>query len=151
MNELKPTNAKTVEEYLERLTADRRIALEQVRQVIKKNLPAGYEEGMDYGMVVYYIPLQRYPKTYNGHPLGYVALASQKNYMSIYLMNIYGDSKNEKWFKEEFEKAGKKLDMGKSCVRFKKVEDLSIETIGKAVSLTTLEQYIAHYEQSRKK
>lgn len=144
------SSAQTVQEYLESLPEDRRHALESVRQVILEHLPEGYEEGMQYGMIGYYIPLSRYPKTYNGQALGYAALASQKNYMSLYLMNIYGDPQIEQWFREEFRRTGKRLDMGKSCVRFKRVDDLPLDLIGQAIALASVDEFIHCYERSRK-
>jgi hypothetical protein len=143
------SKAKTVEEYLAGLPPDRREAISTVRRAILDNLPEGYEEGMDYGMIGYFIPLKRYPVTYNGHPLGLAALASQKNYMAVYLMNVYGHPETEKWFQEAYRGTGKKLDMGKSCVRFKKLEDLPVELIGQAVARTPVDAYIKMYEASR--
>jgi hypothetical protein len=142
------SEATTVEEYLAGLPEDRRRALSAVRDVILEHLPEGYEEGMDFGMIAYYIPLDRYPKTYNGHPLGIAALASQKNYMALYLMAIYGND-DAAWFRERFADAGKKLDMGKSCVRFRKLDDLPLDVIGDAVARVSVEDYIEHYERSR--
>lgn len=148
------STSKTVDDYLNELPEDRRKAISEVRKVILKHLPEGYEECMQYGMIGYVVPLSRYAQGYLGKkdtPLPYVSLASQKNYMSIYLMNIYGDPKAEKWFYEAYEKSGKKLDMGKSCVRFKKTEDLALDVIGKAVAFTPVEKMIADYEAARKK
>lgn len=144
------SKAKTVDGYLAELPPDRRQAIAAVRQVILDNLPKGYEEVMDFGMIGYVIPLKRFPNTYNGHPLGLAALASQKNYMSVYLMNVYGDKTTERWFVEQYRASGKKLDMGKSCVRFKRLEDLPLDLIGKAVARTTVAQYIEFYEASRR-
>ena len=124
------SKAETVEEYLAELPEVLRTALATVRQVILDNLPEGYEDTMQYGMIGYVVPLERYPVTYNGQPLAYAALASQKNYMSVYLMNIYSDGGAAKWFVDQCKTSGKRLDMGKSCVRFKKLEDLPIELIG---------------------
>jgi hypothetical protein len=143
------SKAITVKEYLEGLPAERREAISRVREVILKNLPAGYEEGIQYGMIGYYIPLSRYPKTYNKQPLGLAALASQKNYMSLYLMNIYSDPETLQWFKDAFHKSGKKLDMGKSCIRFKHLEDLPLETVGQAIARTPVDDFITLYESSR--
>jgi Domain of unknown function (DU1801) len=92
----------------------------------------------------------RYPKTYNNRPLGLAALASQKNYMSLYLMNIYADPETLNWFKDSYAKSGKKLDMGKSCIRFKRLEDLPLEIVGQAIASTSVEDFIALYESSRK-
>ena len=139
--------AKTVDEYIENLPAERKEAVIQLRSLIKANLPKGYEEGMQYGMISYFIPLDRYPNTYNGEPLSYVALASQKNYLSLYLMTVYGDS--EERFKHAYEKTGKKLNMGKSCLRFKKTEDLALDIIADEIKLLTPDKYIAAYEKAR--
>ncbi|HEY1074586.1 MAG TPA: DUF1801 domain-containing protein [Patescibacteria group bacterium] len=139
----------TIDSYLESLPEERREALRKVREVILKYLPEGYEETMDFGMPCYVIPLERFPKTYNGHPLMYAAFASQKNYMALYLMSVYGSPNIEAWFREAFAKAGKKLDMGKSCVRFKKLEDLPLDIIGQTIARVSVENYIAHYEASR--
>ena len=105
---------------------------------------------MQYGMISYVIPLEKYPLTYNKQPLGYAALASQKNYMSLYLMNIYAKKETEQWFTEEYRASGKKLDMGKSCVRFKKLDDLPMDLIGKAVARTTVAEFIELYEASKR-
>ena len=140
------SKAATPEEYLESLPEDRREVVSAVREVVRRNLPTGYQESMGWGMLCWGIPLERYPNTYNGQPLGYVALAAQKNHYSLYLMGVYADAKGDAWLKEEFAKAGKKLDMGKSCVRFRKLDDLPLEVIGKAVGRLTPEAYIAHYE-----
>ena len=144
------SKATTVEEYLESLPEERRAAVSRVRDVILENLPEGYKEGMQYGMIGYYIPLKDYPETYNDQPLSYAALASQKNYMSLYLTNVYGDPHLEKKFKEAYDASGKKMDMGKSCVRFKKLEDLPLDVVAMAISATPVEQFIGIYEESRK-
>src|SRR3989344_5122804 len=144
------SNAKTVEQYLKELPQERREAISAVRKVILKNLPKGYEECMMFGMIGYAIPLSKYPNTYNNQPLGIAALASQKNYMSIYLMNVYGNKETEKWFKDAYKKSGKKLDMGKSCVHFKKLDDLPLDVIGKTITLTSVDELIKVYEKSRR-
>jgi len=145
------SDAKTVEQYLAELPPDRREAISAVRKVILENLPKGYVEMMQYGMIGYAIPLERYPKTYNGQPLGIAALASQKHHMSVYLNNVYSDPEMEKWFADEYRTSGKKLDMGKSCVRFKKLDDLPLDLIGKAVARTPVDAYIERYEALRPK
>jgi hypothetical protein len=136
----------TVADYIASFSDDRRDSLERVRKLILDNLPAGYEEGMLYGMIGYYVPLSQYSKTYNGQPLGYIALAAQKNYLSLYLMSVYGD--NEHSFRTAYRQSGKKLDMGKSCVRFKRYEDLPIALIAKTVASMTPQQFIAKYEEA---
>ena len=145
------SKATTAREYLAELAEDRRAALAAVRKVILDHLPEGYEETMQYGMIGYVIPLERYPTTYNGQPLSYAALASQKNHMSLYLMNIYSDSDTERWFVEQYEACGKKLDMGKSCVRFKKLDDLPMDLIGRAIAATAVPEFIQGYEASRRR
>lgn len=144
------SSANTVKEYIESLPPDRREAISRVREVILSNLPHSYEEGMEYGMIGYYIPLSRYPKTYNGQPLAIAALASQKNYMSLYLMSVYGNKETEQWFMDQYRASGKKLDMGKRCVRFRKIEDLPLELIGEVVARVPAEEFIRLYEASRK-
>lgn len=145
------SKANSVEDYLRELPEDRRQAISKVREVISENLPKGFVECMQYGMIGYVIPLEDYPDTYNGQPLGLAALASQKNHMAVYLSNIYADKEDEKWFTEEYKKTGKKMDVGKSCVRFKKLEDLPLELIGKAVARTSKAEFIKNYEEGRNK
>ena len=139
----------TAEEYIASLPEDRAEQLSQLRNLILSHLPQGYGEQIDFGMISYVIPLETYPKTYNGHPLMYAALASQKRHMSLYLMNVYGDEESQRWLTEGFAAAGKKLDMGKACVRFRKLDDLPLDLIAEAVARTPVEQYIAGYEASR--
>ena len=143
------SKAETVEEYLAEQTPDRREAMEMMRELILANLPPGYEETIQFGMIGYVVPLERYPVTYNKQALGVLALASQKNYMSIYLMSVYGDEETAKWFEEEFRASGKKLNMGKSCVRFKRPDDLPLDLIGKVVARTSVEEFIDLYERAR--
>jgi len=143
--------AKTADEYLAELPEDRRAVVEQMRDLVRKNLPKGYVESADWGMLNWEIPLETYPNTYNGRPLGYVALAAQKNGYSLYLMGAYADPQETDKLKEAFAKSGKKLDMGKSCVRFKKPEDLDLKAIGAAIQSTPPKKYIELYEASRTK
>jgi len=143
--------AQTPAQYLGSLPPDRRGAIETVRRVILDHLPKGYEEIVGMGMLMYSVPLTVLSDTYNGHPLCYVALASQKNYMSIYLMSVYGDKPTEAWFRTQFEARGKKLDMGKSCVHFKTVDDLPLDLIGETVAKVPMEKWVSLYRQSRTK
>ncbi len=122
-----------------------------VRKAILDNLPDGYQEIVDFGMLAYVIPLETYPKTYNGHPFMYAALASQKRHMAVYLMNIYGNTETEQWFTEAYRASGKRLYMGKSCVRFKSLDDLPVELVGQAIAKTSPAEYIQIYEDSRKR
>ncbi len=145
------SKAKTVREYLKELPADRRAVVAAVRDVIVKNLPEGYRETINWGVITYEIPLERFPDTHNGQGLCYAGLAAQKNYYAVYSMCAYGSGELLAWLKAEFKKAGKKLDMGKACIRFKKLEDLPLEVIGELVGKVPPEEYIKWYEASRKK
>ena len=140
------STAQNPEEYLADLPPNRREAIAAVRDVIRKNLPAGYEEGMEFGMIAYYVPLDRFPDTYNGHPLGLAAIANQKNYMALYLNSVYGDRETEAWFKGRYAASGKRLDMGKSCVRFRRLEDLPLDVIGETIARTDVDRYLAHFQ-----
>ncbi|HEV3048851.1 MAG TPA: DUF1801 domain-containing protein [Longimicrobium sp.] len=143
------SKATTAEEYLQELPEDRRAVVSAVRDVVLRNLPKGYRETMGFGMITWGIPLQDYPDTYNGQPLGYAALAAQKNYYALYLMSPYMDAEQQQRLRDEFEKAGKKLDMGKSCLRFKKLEDLPLDVVGRVIASTPPKEYIARYEAVR--
>lgn len=113
-----------------------------MRRVIRDSLPPGYRETMNWGMIAYGVPLSRYPNTYNGQPLCYAALAAQKNYCAVYLMGVYQDPRQLAALKAAFKKAGKKLDVGKSCVRFRTLEDLPLEAIGDAIAAVPVEKFI---------
>ena len=139
----------TVEEYIAGLPQERAEQIARLRQLILQRLPEGYAEEVGFGMITYVIPLETYPDTYNGHPLMYAALASQKRHMSLYLMNVYGDDETLRWFTEGFAAAGKKLDMGKACVRFRKLDDLPLDLIGEVIARTSVAEYITGYEASR--
>lgn len=143
------SKAATVDDYLEELPAERREAIATLRQLVNAHLPKGYEEAMGYGMICWGIPLARYPNTYNKQPLGIVALASQKQYMSLYLFGTYSVPEVEAWFNEAWRKSGKKLDMGKSCLRFKKLDDLALDVVAEVVGKVTPEALIARYEEVR--
>ncbi len=143
------SSATSVKDYLDELPGERRKAIAAVRRVIRKNLPKGYVESMQYGMISYIIPLKRFSETYNKQPLANISLASQKNHMAVYLMGIYGDKKLRRWFEREYKKTNKRMDVGKCCVRFKKLEDLPLEIVGKAVAAMSLEEFIAMYENAR--
>ena len=145
------SRAATVREYLAELPPDQRKTVAAVRKLIRAHLPRGFAETMQHGMIGYCVPLSRHADTYNGQPLCYAALAAQKNYLSLYLMNVYGDRATERWFADAFRKAGKKLDMGKSCVRFKSLDDLPLDVIGQAIARTTVDDFIAVYETRHRK
>lgn len=150
-----PSKVLTVDAYLRSLPADRRDALNAVRKVILKNLDPQYEEGIQYGVIGYYVPHRVYPKGYHAdprQPLPFAALASQKNYMSLYLMSVYcgctnqGAGNHAEWFREAWAKTGKKLNMGKSCIRFKKLDDLALDVIAEAVRRVPAALYIEFCE-----
>ena len=143
------SDAKTVDEYLGSLSPERRNALEVVRKTILENLPAGYEEVMNWGMITYQVPLSVYPDTYNKKPLLYAALASQKNHMAVYLSNIYADDEKRTQFEEEYRATGKRYDVGKSCVRFRKLDDLPLHVVGKAIAATEMDEFISIEKNAR--
>lgn len=143
------STAPTPEKYIAELPEDRKEVITTLRKLIQKNIPKGYEEGMLYGMISYYIPLERYPNTYNKQPLTVISLASQKHHLSLYLMCSYGDNQIEKMLRDGFAKEGKKLDLGKSCLRFTSLEELSLPTIEKVVAAVNPEAFIESYEKSR--
>ena len=143
--------AATVEQYLAELPPDRRSVLAKVRDVIRRHLPKGYREEMGWGMISYTLPLDLYAETYNGQPLCYAALAAQKSHCAVYLTGAYADPKVEKAIRDGFAKAGKKLDIGKSCIRFRTDDDLPLEVIGWAVASMPPDRFIAQYESARGK
>lgn len=143
------SKAPTVEQYLATLPADRRAAIEAVRSVILKNLGTGFAECMQYGMIGYCVPHSLYPAGYHcdpRQPLLFAGLASQKNYMSLYLGCVYMDAKRSDWFRKAWTATGKKLDMGKACIRFRKLEDVPLEVVGQAVAAVPVGEFIAQYE-----
>ena len=147
------SKAITVDEYLKELSPDRYKMVTAIRDVIKKHLPSGFEEGMQYGMIGYFVPLSRYPEGYLDNPkapLPFANLASQKNYVSVYLLHVYSDPLLYEWLLQEYKKTGKKLDMGKSCLRFRKYEDIPFELIGKMIAKGSVKNTITQYESSRK-
>lgn len=143
------SDAATVDEYLAELPEERREAIGTVRDVILANLPAGYEEVMRWGMITYEAPLAAEPDTYNGKPLMYAALASQKNHMAVYLTGVYADDEARERFLEAYRATGKRLDMGKSCIRFRKLENLPLEVIGEAVSRYPVPEFLTLVTQAR--
>jgi hypothetical protein len=145
-----PTNAATVTEYLQSLPPDRQLAMGAVRDVILANLPAGYEEMMTYGMIGYVVPHRLYPAGYHCDPrlpLAMANLGSQKNHLSLHLMTVYGDPAVEQWFRAAWLATGKKLDMGKACVRFKRAEDVPLAVVGELIARVPVSEYIARVER----
>lgn len=144
------SQAASVAEYLESLPAERRAAIRAVREVILRHLPEGYEECMSYGMIGYVVPHRLYPKGYHcdpRQPLPFANLASQKNYMALYVMTLYGDAATEAWFRKAWQATGRRLDMGKCCVRFKTLDDLPLDLIGQLIARVPVKDYIARVEQ----
>jgi hypothetical protein len=123
-----------------------------VRKVINENLPDGYEEGIQFGMISWYVPLSLYPAGYGENPkvpLPFVALASQKTGMVLHFPSLYIDPTLSAWFTSEYKKSGKKLDMGKGCVRFKSLDNLALDVVGRTVARVSVEDYIANYRATR--
>jgi hypothetical protein len=144
--------ASTASEYLKGLPAERRRALGEVRALIRRHLPKGYQETVQYGMITWVVPLSRYPAGYLGKkdvPLPYVSLASQKRHMAVYLMGLSGDARLQTWFQAAWKKTGKKLDLGKSCLRFEAVDDLALPVLGEAIARLPVDDFVALYEKSR--
>jgi hypothetical protein len=143
----KAARPATVAAYLAALPADRRAVIVAALKLVRAHIPRGYSEFMNWGVINWGIPLSRFPNTYNGQPLCYVALGAQKNYSSLYLMGCYGDARQTAFLKDEFRKAGKRFDMGKSCLRFKTLDDLALGAVGKAIETFTPEQFLDRYKK----
>src|ERR1041384_558843 len=144
--------ATTVAQYLAALPADRRAAISPVRKVINDNLPNGYAESIQFGMICWYVPLSLYPEGYGENkkvPLPLLALASQKSGMVLHFLCFYGHPTLSTWFTSEYKKSGKKLDMGKGCVRFKSLEDLALDVVGRTVARVPAEEHMANYQAAR--
>jgi len=144
------SSAQTVTEYLDDLPPERLEAIETVREVILANLHEGFEEAINWGMIAYQVPLSRYPDTYNKQPLLMAALASQKNHMAVYLTGVYADDNSRDEFISAYRETGKRLDMGKSCVRFRKIDDLPVELIGEAIARFSVDEFIDLNERVRR-
>jgi uncharacterized protein YdhG (YjbR/CyaY superfamily) len=146
---MKQTSITSVAEYLESLPAERRAAIQAVRKLINKHLPMGYRETFAWGMITWSVPLEVYPDTYNGQPLCYAALGNQKNHMALYLMSAYMASPQQKRLVAGFRAAGKKLDMGKACIRFKSLDDLPLDVIAEVAGAVPLKDFVAAAKQVR--
>ena len=141
--------AKTVPEYLAGLPADRQKLVRAARALVRKHLPKGYKEEIGWGAITWVVPLSKFSDTYNQQPLCYAALAAQKNYISLYLMMAYGDPKKYAWLKDQFKKAGKKMDMGKSCLHFNSLDDIPVDAVATLIGSHTPAQWIAIYKKGR--
>jgi hypothetical protein len=151
-NHAMTSTAKTAEEYVASLPEECRHTVQAVRKVILDNLPSGYEEGMQYGMISYYVPHSIFPAGYHcdpSKPLCVAGLASQKHYVSLYLMCVYDNVDVRESFRADWAKSGKKLDMGKCCIRFKKLDDVALDAVARVIARVSPQEYIAHYLRAR--
>ena len=140
------TTAKTVDSYLAGLPADRRQVVSAMRTMINQHLPSGYQETYNWGMISYEVPLARYPKTPNGQPLSYLALAAQKNHFALYMLAAYPDTSERKALEQAFAESGKKMDMGKSCLRFRRLDDLPLAAVGQVIASTPVDAFISRVD-----
>jgi hypothetical protein len=144
------SDATTVQAYLSELAPDRQAAIVAVRDVLLRNIPPGYIETMRWGMISYEVPLEIYPDTYNRQPLNYAGLASQKNYMSLYLMAVYADETLRERFESAYRATGKRLDVGKACVRFRTLDALPLDLVAEAIAAVGIEDYVARARAARR-
>ena len=145
------SSATSVADYLRALADDRRTALEAVRRVINDHLPPGYEEAMNWGMITWQVPLATCPDTYNGQPLMYAALASQKRYMAVHLMGIYTSPGARDAFEAAYRATGKRFDAGKACVRFRKLDDLPLDLIGETIAALPADELVRLAEDAHRR
>ena len=149
----KAARPTTVAGYLASLTPEKRAVIQKARALVRKHIPKGYAEFMNWGVINWGIPLEEFSNTYNGQPLCYVALGAQKNYNSLYLMGVYGSDGNytqpfgQKLLVDAFKKAGKRLDMGKCCLHFKTLDDLELTSVAKVIGMSTPKEYLAYYKR----
>ena len=143
------SKAATVAQYLAELPADRRAEIEKLRDLVNAALPDGYREGIGFGMIGWVVPLETYPDTYNKQPLAYAGLAAQKNYNSLYLNCVYASPERTARLQSAAASAGKKLDMGKSCIRFRRADDLPLDLIRDEIAATGPDEFIRIYESAR--
>ena len=141
--------AKTVAEYLSALPEERRKVVSKLRSFVKAHLPKGYKEQIGWGVITYAVPLKTLPDTYNGEPLCYTAIAAQKNYYSLYLMGVYGDPTKATRLADAYKARGRKLDMGKSCLRFKSLDEVPLDVVGEIIASVPMERYVEIYRSSR--
>ncbi len=144
--------ASTVTEYLAALPADRRDALNEVRRGINRALPPGYKEGIQFGMISWFVPLSAYPEGYGGNkkvPLPLISVASKKGYMALHMICFYGQPAVRDWFIAQYGKSGQKLDMGQGCLRFKTLPELALDVVAKTVARLPVKEYVAGYQAAR--
>ena len=146
---MKAARPTTVAAYLASLTPEKRAVIEEARSLVHKHIPKGYAEFMNWGVINWGIPLEEFPDTYNGQPLCYVGLGAQKNYNAFYLMGAYDGSNGAKRLAAAFKKAGKRLDMGKCCLRFKGLDDLELTSVGQVIGMSTPKDYLAYYKRTK--
>ena len=144
------SDAATPREYLDGLPDDRRPAIEAVRDVIVAHLPEGYVETMQYGMISYVVPLERRPDTYNGQPLAVASLANQKRHMALYLSGLYASAEDAAWFRARWAETGKKLDMGKSCLRFRTLDAVDLGLVGEAIARIPVDRFLELNDAARR-
>ena len=145
------SSEKTVAAYLKSLPPERAVVISEIRDLVNKNIKPGFVETMRWGMISWEIPLNKYPKTYNKQPLNYIALAAQKNNYSLYLMSCYATKVDGEAFEKSYRASGKRMDIGKSCVRFNKIDDLPLPLIVRYIKRYSVKQFIQVYEDSRKR
>jgi hypothetical protein len=145
------SKAPTPEAYLDELPAERAALVARLRDLVNANLPEGYVERMSWGMIGWEVPSERYPDTYNGQPLVYAGLAAQKNYTALYLNCVCASDERTERLKAQWAAAGKKLDMGKSCLRFKRAEDVAEEVLAQTIRSIPIDRFIAEYEAGRRR
>jgi hypothetical protein len=148
---VKDRPALTVDQWLASVPAERKGAIDAVREVVNEHLPQGYEETVDWGMLAWVVPLATLPNTHNGHPLTLAALGAHTKRMTIYLMSVYGDPKLRREFEVAYKRTGKKLDMGGCCVHFKTLDDLPLDVVGNTIARVAVDQYVERYVNSRTK
>ncbi len=143
------SKAATPDDYIAELPPERRDLVSRIRDLVNSNLPDGYVERMNWGMISWEVPLERYPETYNGQPLGYASLAAQKNHTALYLNCVYASAERTERLKQAWAAAGKKLDMGKSCLRFKREDQLAEGVLAETIRSMPVDAFIKDYEASR--
>ena len=141
------SKASTIEGFLEGLTPEKREAIVAARKLVQANIPKGYAEYMDWGCINWGIPLSEFPETYNGHPITYIALGANKNKNTLHLMACYVGGKETAFLRDEFKKAGKKFDMGKSCLHFNTLDDLELKSVAKVIGSVSKERYLEMYKK----